>query len=130
MLRSTKLLAVSMLAFVVAILALTSCSVTIGYSGTNVGNQIKATYQQLNGSKTKNIDAGSGETIEISYSSVVEEGELSIVIEDSNGDTVKEFETGTSGTATLTIGKNAPYKIVITGHDTKGSFDISWEQTA
>jgi hypothetical protein len=55
----------------------TSCKRDHRVFGTNVGNQIKATYSSLMDRNQGTIDAESSETIVLSFSSTVEEGRAS-----------------------------------------------------
>jgi hypothetical protein len=97
------------------------------YSGTNTNREITATYELLDGTQTKDIPVKDKDVINFKYSSTVEEGELSIMVEDADKEQVTEFASGTSGEAIIGADKDGDYRLVIRGKNTRGSFNISWE---
>ncbi len=103
------------------------CKITRGYVGTNVGNHISATYQLFNGTKTKSIRVDAGKTMVIDYSSEVKKGNLEIKLLDVKKELFAGLETNITGTKTITAVDSEKYELVITGADTEGSFDVSWE---
>ncbi len=97
------------------------------YSGTNTNREITGTYGLLDGTQTKDIPVENGDVIEFKYASTVEEGELTITLEDADKVQVTEFATGTSGEAIIGADMDGDYRLVIRGKNTRGSFSLSWE---
>jgi hypothetical protein len=97
------------------------------YSGTNTNSEITATYGLLDGTQTKDIPVKNKDVINFKYASTVEEGELSITVEDADKEPVTEFASGTSGEAIIGADKDGDYRLVIRGKNTRGSFSITWE---
>jgi hypothetical protein len=105
-----------------------SCNqATLGYTGSNVGNQINGTYQLFNGTKTKNISAKEGNTIVIHFTSKVKKGALSIKVMDSTNNIVADLATNITTTREIIAEKNQNYQLVIKGVNTEGSFEINWD---
>ena len=123
-----KIVVTAVLAVVLLPLILSACdNIQVGYAGNNIGNHINGSYQLFSGTKTKNIGAKAGDTIEFQYSSKVEDGNLTMKILDANG-TVQEILTAnTTGTADLQAPDDETYQLVIKGSHTKGNFNVSWD---
>ena len=60
------------------------------------------------------------------HESEVKDGELSIVLLNSDGDTIAEFEPDKKDEV-IEITKSGKYTVKVIGEDTKGSFNINWE---
>jgi hypothetical protein len=97
------------------------------YSGTNTNREITATYELLDGTQTKDIPVKNKDVINFKYASTVEEGELTITLEDADNEQVTQFATDTSGEAIIGADMDGDYRLVIRGKNTRGSFSISWE---
>ena len=102
------------------------CKATIGYTGTNVDNELTGSYELLNGTRSSTIDVDAGKTLLISYNSVVESGELTIRLYDSNHVLVYDFPTGTPGIKTFIVPGKEKFLLEVNGNDTKGSFSLQW----
>ena len=102
-------------------------TIKVGYAGSNIGNKINASYQLFTGTETKTIPGEVGKSIVIEYSSVVEKGELKMLIYDPDMNFVADLEANTTGTREIVFERDGNYKLEITGENTKGSFDVRWE---
>jgi hypothetical protein len=105
---------------------LSGCKATIGYTGTNTDNQLIGSYELFNGTRSTTIIVESGKTLLISYNSVVESGELTIKLYDSDHNLVFEFPTGTTEINTFTAHRQETFLLEVNGNDTKGSFSLQW----
>lgn len=103
--------------------------VKVMYKGSNLGNQIKGSYQLFTGNETKIINFKKDETITINCESSVKKGTLEITLYDEDGNKLKEFKTGEKIEEQLSNSKAGKYKLLIHGEHTKGSFNISWKNT-
>ncbi len=112
---------------IVSLVTFSSCSQTIGYAGTNIGNHISGTYQLFNGTKEKTISMEAGQTFEFTYNSTVEKGSLTITVENPDNKKVANLKAGVSASEEVNAEKSGNYHLIIKGDDTKGSFDVSWE---
>lgn len=109
-------------------LLLISCTdIEVGYVGSNTGNQINGTYKYFDGVKSKVINAEAGNTIDISYSSEVNKGELSLKVLDSSHKTIAELEPNTTGTKEIKVSQDEKYELIIKGSGTEGNFKVEWE---
>jgi nitrogen fixation protein FixH len=99
----------------------------VGYVGSNVGNQIFASYHLFNDTQTSTIDVAAGKTLFVNYTSEVKQGKLMIRIFDSDDKLVAELAVNTSGTKPITAVNDEKYKLEITGDDTEGSFNVNWK---
>jgi hypothetical protein len=101
-------------------------NIRVGYVGNNVGNHIEGSYRYFDGTQTKNISARTGETVAIQYSSLVEEGDLSMTVLDADGNVQAALSANTTGSAELQAPEDEKYRLVIEGSHTKGHFSVSW----
>jgi hypothetical protein len=130
MLKMIKNLVIfSILALVLSFTVFTSCDNTIfvGSVGSNTGDQIRWSYHSFDGTQTKTIRVNAGKTLVITYSSVVEKGTLKIEVTDSVDGQTTALPTDSSGIKTVTATSDVTYKLVITGSQTQGSFNVSWK---
>lgn len=96
------------------------------YSGSKVGDQICASYDLLNGVDKKTFVADEGDMILFSYDSRVEKGRLKMEIYNPDNVLITSFSSNKTGTQELDIEKNGKHTIKITGNQTKGRYQISW----
>ena len=123
-----RLAAAAILAVVLLPLLVSACTnIQLGYSGSNVGNKLNASYQYFSGTRTKDISVKSGETILIQYSSEVEEGGLSMTVLDADGNVSETLSANTTGTAELQAAADEKFRLVIEGSQTRGNFEVSWD---
>ncbi len=128
--KVTKLVAVVCIVFLVFVF-FSACDQDSGYQmmscNSSGSNHISSSYQVFDGSKIKTIQADKGQTIVFSYTSEVQQGELSIKLVDENDNLIAELPANTIGKKDITFEKDGNYKLSIVGNDTEGSFDVSWE---
>lgn len=89
---------------------------------------MKSSYGYWNGSKEKNITVYKGGTLEIVYSSKVEDGELEINVYDSKMNLIESLPTNDKGKYYLTAEDNGEYLIEVVGNKTKGDYSIEIEK--
>ncbi|WP_042197191.1 hypothetical protein [Paenibacillus camerounensis] len=114
-----------MLVLVLAML-LTACDKKMMFIASESGSKIKASYKLFSGTDDKKVKLKSGETLTVDYKSKVERGELTIALYDPDGELVKDFNTGETGSEEITAGKDGTYKFIITGEGAKGSYEIKF----
>jgi hypothetical protein len=105
---------------------LTSCDSMVGAVGSNGSNHTTESYHYLNGTKTIGISADAGKIIDVTYTSTVKSGALSLRILDPSKNLAAQLPSGNSGTTEISVGSGGTYQLVITGTKTEGSYDISW----
>lgn len=96
------------------------------YSGSKVGDQICASYEFFSGVDKKTFIADEGDMIVFSYDSSVEKGRLKMEIYNPDNVLITSFGSNKTGTQELDIEKNGKHTIKITGNQTKGRYQISW----
>ncbi|WP_077369049.1 hypothetical protein [Anaerosalibacter sp. Marseille-P3206] len=104
----------------------TRSGVQIGWIEHSGSDNIGAKYTKFSGSLTKKIKFNEGDVAIFHYESIVKDGNLSIVLLDSEGKTIIEFETDKKDEV-VEITKSGKYTVKVIGEDTKGSFNINWE---
>jgi major membrane immunogen (membrane-anchored lipoprotein) len=104
------------------------CKVTMGYVGSNSGNQINGSFHLFNGTKTNTIEVHQGKVTFIHYDSEVKQGELTMKIFNSEKELLLDLKTNTAGTESIIAVADEKYELVITGVDTEGSFSVDWEE--
>jgi methionine-rich copper-binding protein CopC len=88
-------------------------------------------YHFFNGPFNRTVNASAGETLTVDYAAIVEEGTLDMRVVNPDGDAVwqETFDTGADVTSStkVDIQQNGRYRLVVDGHDTRGSFQIDWQ---
>ena len=97
------------------------------YSGSKVGDQISASYEFFTGVDKKTFMADSGDTFSFSYLSSVEEGKLKMEVYNQDDILLTSFSSNKTGTQELVIEKTGKHTVKITGNQTKGRYQISWD---
>lgn len=117
----------------VALAALVGCesssSLKVGWVETSSANQHTARYATFSGTESTGVAVEGGQSLTVDYDVTVEKGTLKLAILTPNDETIWEqtFSEGDTGQARVTAAENGRYHIDITGSDTGGSYDISWE---
>jgi hypothetical protein len=96
-----------------------------GYSGSNKGNTLKASYDLFNGKEEKKIYVPLSYELVFNYATVAEEGSLKVQLFTPEKDLLADFEPNTSGSHVY-LADAGDFSLVITGNNTKGSYDFSW----
>jgi hypothetical protein len=100
---------------------------TTGSISSNLGSQMKSSYQRFEGSKFRTIGLVQGSVLHLEAEIETDDGSLELSFIDPEGQViysvtnpdemvVKDFEIGTTG----------EYRIQVAG-DHKGSFELDWE---
>ena len=97
------------------------------YSGSKVGDQICASYEFFTGVDKKTFMADEGDMIRFSYVSSVEKGRLKMEIYNPDNVLITSFSSNKTGTQEIGIEKNGKHTVKITGNQTKGRYQISWD---
>lgn len=98
------------------------------YSGSKVGDQICASYDFFSGVDKKTFVADDGDMIVFSFDSSVEKGRLKMEVYNPDNVLITSFGSNKTGTQELDIEKNGKHTIKITGNQTKGRYQISWDK--
>ena len=109
---------------------LTSCSTTkIGWVEMNYGNDFEASYQLFDGEERERIQLDAGDTFSLSYDVDVEDGALSVQFLDPDGNARWEetFLEDAADVFEFTAEASGRYSLIVTGDNTEGSFDFSWD---
>jgi hypothetical protein len=98
------------------------------YSGSKVGDQICASYELFTGVDKKTFIADEGDRIVFSYFSSVEKGRLKMEIFNPDNILITSFSSNKTRTQELNIEKSGKHTVMITGNQTKGRYQISWNR--
>ena len=116
---------------VVLVVASVSCNRFTGnaveYTGSNIGSHIDGSYKLFDGTQSKTIPVKVKQVMEFSYNSTVEEGKLSMTLEDTEKVKVLEFPINTSGVVYINADNTGNYHLIIVGDKTRGRFSVSWK---
>jgi len=120
----------SIILLLLPLLFLSSCSRTqIAWVEMNFGNDFEASYQLFDGEERERIQVDAGDTFSLSYDVTVDDGALTLQIEDPDGNTVWEetFLDDDEGVYEFTPESSGRINLIVLGDNTEGSFDLSWE---
>lgn len=104
----------------------TRLGIRIGWIEHSGSDYIGAKYTKFSGSLSKKIKFNEGHVVTFHHESEVKDGKLSIVLLDSEGKTILEFEPDKKDEV-IEITKSGKYTVKVIGEDTKGSFNINWK---
>jgi hypothetical protein len=111
---------------------LASCGgrrVQLGWVASTLPGHFWAEYTLFTGTERRPVRAEAGEKLVLRYDTEVGSGTLSIKIEDPDRDLLWDvsLEQDAGDTASVRMGQDGRYAIVVQGDGTSGSFDLSWE---
>lgn len=110
---------------------LTGCtggsSIQVKCSENNTKNSMEMKYSKFKGNKFTQIDLKEGQELTLNIEVVTEEGELSVLLTDSDGNELfKETNPKESISKTISINKTGKYKVMAKGNHS-GNFKVSWD---
>ncbi len=114
----------------ITIALLTSCTTRkIGWVETNFGSTFKASYQFFDGRATDTIKLNEGETLSLSYDLRVEDGALTLQLENPDGDILWEetFQENDKATVDFISEADGRVRLMVFGEETQGEFNFTWE---
>ncbi|CAH2212115.1 PLD nuclease N-terminal domain-containing protein [Tepidibacter aestuarii] len=91
------------------------------------GNTFKSSYLNFNSSEETEIRYHQEGNLKIDYSSKVKKGSLRIGLYKYNGEVVKTFKTNEKSSIVIPIKKDTIYRLIATGENTKGYYEVDWE---
>ncbi len=107
---------------------LASCGPTyVGRVGSNVGNRMQASYQLFNGTEEKKIWVPITYGLTFDFKSAVEAGSLKMQLLSPEKNLLLDIEPNTSGSHMFLADKTGNFYLIVTGNNTKGSYDFTWE---
>lgn len=104
----------------------TRSGVQIGWIEHSGSDYIDAKYTKFSGSLAKKVKFNKGDVVTFHHEREVIDGNLSLVLLDSEGKTIVEFEPNKKDEV-IEITKPGKHTVKVIGEDTKGSFNINWE---
>lgn len=90
-------------------------------------NSFKNTYSDFNSSEECEIRYHEDGNLKINYKSKVKKGSLKMGLYKYNGEPVKTFYTNEEWSISVPIKKNTIYRLIATGENTKGYYEVDWE---
>lgn len=90
-------------------------------------NSFKSSYLKFNSSKEAEIRYHEDGNLKINYKSKVKKGSLRIGLYKYNGEVVRTFHTNKKSSISIPIKKNTIYRLIATGENTKGYYEVDWE---
>ncbi|WFD09817.1 hypothetical protein [Tepidibacter hydrothermalis] len=90
-------------------------------------NTFKSSYSDFNSSEEAEIRYPKDGNLKINYKSKVKKGSLKIGLYKYNGEPVKTFYTNEEWSISVPIKKNTIYRLIATGENTKGYYEVDWE---
>ena len=114
----------------IPILLLSSCSRTkIGWIEMNYADVFEASYRLFDGEERERINIDAGETFSLSYDINVKDGALSLRFLNPDGDSIWEetFLEDGEGIFDFTAEESGRYVLVVSGDNTEGNFDLTWD---
>jgi len=127
-----KKLIAPILIVVLVCVSLTGCTVffssgtKIGYSGSQIGTHMSASFSTLNGNEGAKIPLKAGDRITITYTLTADSGTLTLTFEDKDGSALYTAAAPDSGSQQIDVAAAQTYTLRITGAQAKGSYDVKW----
>lgn len=90
-------------------------------------NSFKSSYLDFNSSEEAEIRYHEDGNLKINYKSKVKKGSLNIGLYKYNGEPVEIFKTNKKSSIVIPIKKNTIYRLIATGENTKGYYEVDWE---
>ncbi|WP_099191633.1 PLD nuclease N-terminal domain-containing protein [Tepidibacter mesophilus] len=90
-------------------------------------DSFKSSYSNFNSSEETEIRYHQDGNLKIDYSSKVKKGSLRIGLYKYNGEPVEIFKTNKKSSIVIPIKKNTIYRLIATGENTKGDYEVDWE---
>jgi len=127
--NKTKLVFV-LVVIAICIQACASNQIRVGWVGGSTGDRIHYVYKQFNGQESASIKADPGQSLSLLYDVQIDQGSVTIELFDPEQELVWErvLMAGESGKADLRADLQGRYILLVSGHNTKGGFDLSWER--
>ncbi len=125
----TRSLFIVILALAVLLMGCSRTSIKMGWRESSGRTHKSARYETFSAVERVAIRAQAGQEIDLAYDVEVEKGSLTLAVEGPDGLTVWEetYRENASDTLALTAPDEGHYILVVTGDQTGGSFDISWQ---
>jgi hypothetical protein len=102
--------------------------VYVGWMASNRPGHMRAFYAAFTGSKVRTVQAGSGETLAVEYGATVDQGTLTVSLEDPAGSIPWSvtLDKDVEDAVTLRLEQPGQYALVVRGDGTAGSFHLTW----
>ncbi|EJE7235571.1 hypothetical protein FC820_06890 [Clostridium sporogenes] len=100
----------------------------IMWSDNSSGNEYKVSYKKFNGAQIKSLYVSKGAELSFKFNSKVENGNLKIQIKDENEKVLANAATNKEDAKKIKINYDGKLFIHVIGKDTKGFFNISYNQ--
>lgn len=130
------LLGVATIVVLVALLAMGTfnfqriADVRVGFVGTSMPGHMIASYQYLDDTIDSQVTAQMGEMLVMTHELQVEQGTLSLEVQNPQGATIKRIERKAPGEANgqtnIDIPQDGTYRLLVQGDETRGAYDIRW----
>lgn len=104
-----------------------SCGISVRSSKSTTDKHMSSSFTKLSKEYAKEIKLIEGQTLTVNYNIKVESGNLNITLVDSKGTEIIAFDNTENGKKDIKISQSGTYKIIVTGKDAKGSYDIKWD---
>ncbi len=92
------------------------------------GNEYKVSYNKFNGDEIKSLYVSKGDELSFKFNSRVENGNLKIQIKDENEKVLANAATNKEDAKKIKVNYDGKLFIHVIGKDTKGFFNISYNQ--
>lgn len=90
-------------------------------------NSFKSSYLDFNSNEECELIYHEDGNVKINYKSKVKKGSLKMGLYKYNGEPVKTFYTNEESSISVPIKKNTIYRLITTGENTKGYYEVDWE---
>ncbi|MCT4508121.1 MAG: PLD nuclease N-terminal domain-containing protein [Tepidibacter sp.] len=90
-------------------------------------NSFESSYLKFNSSEEAEIRYHEDGNLKINYKSKVKKGTLKLGVYKYNGEVVTTFHTNKKSSISIPIKKNTIYRLIATGENTKGYYEVDWE---
>jgi methionine-rich copper-binding protein CopC len=104
--------------------------VRVGFVGTSIPGHMVASYQYLDDTIDSQVTAETGEMLVMTHELQVEQGTLSLEVQNPQGATIKRIERKAPGEANgqtnIDIPQDGTYRLLVQGKETRGAYDIRW----
>ena len=126
-LRNLKAVLATTVALTILAVALSGCSLARGWNGDTNRSRRQASFGTLNASDPNEVSMTAGQTMDLSYSVTLNKGTLIITVLDPDERHIQHgVLQSDKGGAQIVAETSGTYKVVATGREAGGKYDIRW----